>query len=517
MNKKMCSVKFTRLYGAIALVVICGMYLHAQASNTGAQTITGTTSLTSQTITASTADESGILVKSGSVATITNCTITTTSISSNNDSSSFYGKDAGILVESGGKIASLTGTKVTCSGTGANGVFAYGTGTIVMSNDTINCTGQYGHGIMCSGGGTITVTDCYAKTTKGNSGCIATDRGSGTITVTGGYYEAAGNDAPGIYSTGNITVTGATVKGSASEAVVIEGLNKTILNNVTLSGGVSTYGGVLVVQSGSGDASNGTATFTMTGGSFTVTSGPMFFVTHTEGALTLKNVTASITSGILIKAAATSRWGTQDGTNGGHVNFTVDSQTLVGNVLVDSISYDTMTLKNSSFLTGHIDSANKAKSVVLTMDATSKWIVTADSHIGKMVDAGISGTTASNITGNNHNVYYDSSLSTSLVGKTYSLTSGGCLLPEGKTCSVTGVMENDQARAISSASLLSLMTATGHVVFSPLYSGKTKIVCLYNLVGKQLSVKTFKKNEVNVRADFGVSDEIYIVKIIGIN
>ena len=92
MNKKMCSVKFTRLYGAIALVVICGMYLHAQTSNTGAQTITGTTSLTSQTITASTADESGILVKSGSVATITNCTITTTSISSNNDSSSFYGK-----------------------------------------------------------------------------------------------------------------------------------------------------------------------------------------------------------------------------------------------------------------------------------------------------------------------------------------------------------------------------------------------------------------------------------------
>jgi hypothetical protein len=188
----------------------------------------------------------------------------------------------------------------------------------------------------------------------------------------------------------------------------------------------------------------------------------------------------------------------------------------VGNVLVDSISYDTMTLKNSSFLTGHIDSANKAKSVVLTMDATSKWIVTADSHIGKMVDAGISGTTASNITGNNHNVYYDSSLSTSLGGKTYSLTSGGCLLPEGKTCSVTGVMENDQARAISSASLLSLMTATGHVVFSPLYSGKTKIVCLYNLVGKQLSVKTFKKNEVNVRADFGVSDGAYIVKILGI-
>jgi hypothetical protein len=45
---------------------------------------------------------------------------------------------------------------------------------------------------------------------------------------------------------------------------------------VTLYGGISTYGGVLVVQTMSGDSENGTAEFNMTGGSFEVPLGRSF-------------------------------------------------------------------------------------------------------------------------------------------------------------------------------------------------------------------------------------------------
>ena len=46
--------------------------------------------------------------------------------------------------------------------------------------------------------------------------------------------------------------------------------------------------------------------------------------------------------------------------------------------------------------------------------------------------SGISGTSIANITGNDHNVYYDESLAanSSLGGKTYSLVNGGVLAPK---------------------------------------------------------------------------------------
>jgi hypothetical protein len=184
---------------------------------------------------------------------------------------------------------------------------------------------------------------------------------------------------------------------------------------------------VLIYQSMSGDASGTKGTFTMSGGSlaYTASSGPLFYVTNSTGVISLKGVTVTNGGGVLIKAA-TGSWGTS-GSNGGIVVFTADGETLVGDLVSDSSSSISATLKDSTALTGSINSA------ALTLDASSVWNVTGTSYLTSLSDAsGISGITIANIHGNGHTVYYDANLAanSALGGKTYSLNGGGTLTPK---------------------------------------------------------------------------------------
>jgi hypothetical protein len=89
-----------------------------------------------------------------------------------------------------------------------------------------------------------------------------------------------------------------------------------------------------------------------------------------------------------------------------------------------------MTLQKGSSLEGAINTANTAQSVNLTLDATSSWSVTADSYLTCLTDdGGISGTSVSNIKGNGHTVYYNTSACSALGGQTYPLNGDGYLKP----------------------------------------------------------------------------------------
>jgi hypothetical protein len=383
----------------------------------------GTATETGKTYTSSTRDVSGVYVTNGGVLTLINPTIKTSGDSSSNDASSFYGLNAAVLVNEGSSVT-LKGGTIASTGSGANGVISTGSGSsATLTGVTITASGGGAHGVMATQGGNITLTDITIATTGGSGAPLATDRGGGVITVMRGSFESTGQGSPGIYSTGTISVKDATITAEKPGAAVIEGFNTIALENTSLTGGSSTSECVMIYQSMSGDASEGTGTFTMNGGSLTATGGALFFVTNTHGVVLLKG-TKVTTSGTLIKAAA-SGWGTT-GKNGGIVTFTADGETLAGNVTADTISSVDITLQNGSSLTGTINPA------ALTLDATSTWIVTGDSVVTGLSDtSGISGTTITNIMGNGHTVTYDSSLTanSALGGKTYSLNGGGTLRP----------------------------------------------------------------------------------------
>lgn len=393
----------------------------------GAYTLDGKTATeTNAEYTSDTTDVSAVYVTNGGDLTLTNPTIVTTGDTSSSDASSFYGLNAAVLA-TGGSTVTINGGSITTSGSGANGAFPTGTGsTIVLNSVTIMATGGGGHGVMATNGGTLVLNDVDIDTAGANSAPLATDRGSGIVTATGGTVVSSGQDSPAIYSTGVITVSNASLTATGAEAAVIEGFNSITLTNSALRGGVEKTGGTMIYQSMSGDASIGTGTFAMTGGSYTSLAGPAFFVTNTHAVIALTGTDVVSTSDTLIKAAGTDRWGTS-GSNGGTVTFTADGETLSGSLITDSISSIDATLQNGSSLTGAINTA------ALTLDATSSWTVTADSTLTTLSDSrGISGSSITNIYGNGHTVTYDSNLAgnSALGGKAYTLTGGGTLVPK---------------------------------------------------------------------------------------
>ena len=361
----------------------------------------GNETKTNQTYTASNTDESAVYVTNGGTLTLTNSTIITSGNTSSQDNSSFYGLNAAVLAESGSAIT-ISNSSITTSGTGANGAFATGSGSsVTLANVTITATADGGHGVMATQGGAVTLTDVNIATTGGSSAPIATDRGSGTITMKGGSMTASGQNSPCIYSTGVITVSGSACATDGSEVAVIEGANSIALTNTTLTSSKDGKWGVMIYQSMSGDADGARGVFDMTGGSlaYTAANGPLFYVTNSTGVITLNGVSVSAASGTLLNASA-GNWGVS-GSNGGAAIFTANGQTLTGNFVADSLSSVSVTLKSGSSLTGAINAANSAGSASLTLDSSSVWNVTADSYLTCLNNSG--GT----INSNGHAVSYN--------------------------------------------------------------------------------------------------------------
>ncbi len=368
------------------------------------------------------ADVSAVYVANGSELTLTNATLQTSGNTSSQQNSSFYGLNAGVLAAAGGKIR-IVGGMIDTTGEGANGAFAVDAGSSVsLANLSIRATGGGGHGVMATRGGKMALHNVNIVTLRERAGAIATDRGGGTIDVHGGTVTTAGNGSPGIYSTGAIACEGTTFTSTGAEGAVIEGKNSIALTNVHMTG--MSRCAVMIYQSFSGDAAEGSGVFTMQGGALTATTGPAFYVTNTAAKITLNGVKLTAKSGVLLDVRA-DRWG-RSGANGGSATLTVGEQALAGNVTCDSLSTVALNLRSHSTLTGAIDKA------AVSLDATSSWNVTADSTLGIFLDpAGLANGAFTNVIGNGHTVRYDPAQPRNawLGGKTYDLAQGGRLVP----------------------------------------------------------------------------------------
>lgn len=396
-------------------------------TGTAAYSVSGeTASKADGTYTAASANQSGVMANKSANLTLTNATINKTGgDTTSEDESNFYGLNAGVVAKAASKVT-ISGSKINTSANGSNGVFATGDNSVInVSDTTINTTKDSSRGLDATMNGTVNATNVTINTAGTHCASIATDRGNGTINVKGGSMTTIGKDSPGIYSTGKITVSDATIKATGSEAAVVEGKNSITLDNVNISG--EKTNGVMLYQSFSGDAETGTASFTMTGGSLASKAGALFFITNTDAVASIKNVAVTNSTDTLISAGATERWGTS-GKNGGKFTFTADTETLSGKVICDKISSVSMTLKNNTTYTGSINTDNKLAKVTVNLDATSKWVVNADSYVQALTDADSS---LANIKSNGHTIYYDATNSANswIAGKTVTLADGGKLAP----------------------------------------------------------------------------------------
>lgn len=370
--------------------------------------------LTGDTYASTNADENAIRAEGDVTATLEDVTVEKTDgAASSSDASSFYGLNAAILALDNATL-NINGGTVTATAEGANGVFAYGNSTINITGTTIDVSGGNAGGIEVSGGGTMNATDLTVNATV--KAAIRSDRGGGTMVVDGGTYTTSGSaGAPAIYSTADITVSKATLTANDSEAVAVEGLNSVTLVDCDVTGNMGgTYSkddtannvhNVMLYQSMSGDAEQGTSTFSMSGGTLVSKNGDMFYVTNTSSVITLSDVDLTLADGtyLLLVAGNTSErgWGTA-GANGGTCEFDLTAQTAAGDIMIDSISELTMTMADSSHYTGAIDpDGTAAASLSVTLDSTSTWTLTDDSYVTEF-----NGDMANVIT-NGHTLYVD--------------------------------------------------------------------------------------------------------------
>ncbi len=352
-----------------------------------------------------TADENAVLIDTTQTVTLTSPSVTKTGDSDGGDNCNFYGLNAGILVK-GGATVNISGGTVTTDAKGANGVFSYGgnggrnggagDGTTVNISDTvIKTTGDGAGGIMTTGGGVTNASNLTIDTSGQSSAAIRTDRGGGSVTVTGGHYTTNGLGSPAIYCTADIKVSDAVLTSNLSEGVCIEGKNSVELtdcdltvNNTKCNGHATFLDSIMIYQSMSGDADSGTSAFTMTGGSLTSRSGHVFHVTNTNAVITLSGVdiTNEDADNVLLSVC-------DDGWNGAEniATLKASGQTLSGSILVGDNSKLTLSLTDGSAFTGSIggqikDSTGKSVStetgdVSVSLDSSSSWTLTADSYI----------------------------------------------------------------------------------------------------------------------------------------
>lgn len=347
-------------------------------------------------------DQSAVDVSGTDNIVITDATILKTGGNATSaDAASFRGVNSAVRVYD---QASLTISNSTIEATAQNatGVFAYDGGTINISDCIVTVTGGGAGGVQVAGGGTLYGQNLTV--TSASKAAIRSDRGGGTMVLDGGTYTSTGtNGCPAIYSTAEITVRNAECVSEQSRAVIIEGMNSVTLENVAIEGndqstkGGSIHANVLLYQSASGDAKEGTSVFSMTGGTMTSHSGAMFYCTNTASAINLNDAALNLSEDSSLLIVSAGRWG-KDGRNGGRCTLNAEHQTLTGSITVDSISMLSINMTESDF-TGSINTEQEGGTVHVTMDEGSSWTLTGDSYISSFDgDAG-------NVTGNGYTLY----------------------------------------------------------------------------------------------------------------
>ncbi|MGV1005573.1 MAG: hypothetical protein ACOYEV_12590 [Candidatus Nanopelagicales bacterium] len=178
------------------------------------------------------ADQAVFLVVNGGSLTIVNATIQKSGDASANsqqnpgdvsDDYNFYGLNSAIVVVGKGSSASVSGSTVTTTSSGSNAVVSTDSGKARVSKSTITTSGNSARGLHATYGGTITGKNLTITTSGAHSAALATDRGSGTVSVTGkNQFNTSGDGSPLLYSTGDISAAGVSGTAADSQVVVVE-------------------------------------------------------------------------------------------------------------------------------------------------------------------------------------------------------------------------------------------------------------------------------------------------------
>lgn len=381
----------------VLLLLVAGMTLLAQ-TRAGSKTPAGaayvlsdgsTVTKTSEALSTTTSDYNVVQVTKGTL-NLTDCTLKKEgdySSSYSGDDTSFYGTNSAVYASGSSVFINVSGGTVTTDAKGANAVFATDGATITVSDLTIDNSKSVSRGLHCTGGGIINASNVTITTRSETSSTVATDRGGGTVTVTGGTITAKGSKSSVLYSTGTISVDGITGLSEKGPMATVEGANTVIIENSQMTSN-SDARGILLHQSNSGDAEGTKPVCTVTNSTLTTTdsSAPLCFVTNVTATLTLTDVTLSVASGRLMSVEYYKRG---EGSTGHLVlQTTKDSWAYTGSVDADNVNNAAVTVGENVTWNGTMDSDNNAVSTAVTVESGAVWNLTGNSYVTTLTNNG---------------------------------------------------------------------------------------------------------------------------------
>ena len=383
------------------------------------------------------ADKSVLLAQNGAKVSVSDAVFAKNAgDTSNGGQSNFFGLNAAVIAK-GESSVNLKNVTVTSDADGSNAVFATGEGTVIEAeNIKIRTEQNSSRGLDATYGGKILAKNVDIETQGAHSAAFATDRGEGDVIVNGGKALTNGEGSPVIYSTGNISVKNLEGQANASEIAVIEGKNSITIENSKLAGGTKAADAkhhkeaakaIMLYQSMSGDAGQGTSVFTAKDSTLTSTSdGAFFYITNTHGIINLENTEIENPGDVLLQAEGNESergWG-RKGKNGGMVTVNTKNQLLKGDIFADEISFVILNFGEGSEYTGAINKMIKSTHVNLKLDKKATLTLTADSYVEVFENGDKK---CANIVSNGHTLYYNKKSPDNkwLKGKTIKLKDGG--------------------------------------------------------------------------------------------
>ena len=188
--------------------------------------------------------------------------------------------------------------------------------------------------------------------------------------------------------------------------------------------------GLMMLQSGSGDAQGSNAYITVVNSSLTTTDDdvPLCEVpTLNTGTLTLTDATLSVASGVLMYVDYNTQWSTYGGTGNLILQTTEDSWNYVGDVEADSYSNATVTVGSNVTWNGTINEDNEAASANVTVASGAIWTLDDDAYVTTLVNNGT-------INCNGHTLSYGS------------LSGSGTINTDGGTTGIGDVQNDERVR-----------------------------------------------------------------------
>lgn len=381
------------------IALFCASSLQASAQPGGGRTtsvayshgatlvITGSPATYADKTYTQTGSDYNVVKDTVTTATLTNCTLTKTgATASSGDNSSFYGINAALYV-SGSGVLTMKGGSITTNADGANAAFCFKGGTLNLYDVTIYNSATRSRGLHCTGGSgaTINAYNCNVTTLKETSSTIATDRGGGTVYVNGGTYTANGAKCAIIYSTGDMTVkniTGYSNSSSQGDIADIEGDNKITIDSCRLTC-AGTSRGVMLYQSGSGDASGYNPTMKISHSALTLTSDEASFCevsTAVNAFLTLDQDTITCPSGVLAYVHTNTNW---NNTNAKYLRLMLKNGTYTGALNADATGTIYVNIASDATWQGAMDNASTAKLDTVVVSGT--WIMDKASNVDVLI------------------------------------------------------------------------------------------------------------------------------------